>query len=100
MCIIVSYSPFVGLPWGVGPLKQPTSAPQSKPGQLEGSKGQSQPEMGAATFLILYLLLGRSFTHQVSIMTDCLVLLRPEWFKPIGVPMLCYPVVPFFPFLG
>ena len=33
--------------------------PQSKPGWMKVSKGQSQPEIVAATFLNLHMVLGR-----------------------------------------
>ena len=36
-----------------------TPEPESKHGELEGSKGQSQPEIAAAAVLILYMVLGR-----------------------------------------
>ena len=42
-------------------LRSWTSEPQSKPGQMKVSKGQSQPEIVAAAFLILYMVLGRPF---------------------------------------
>ena len=35
--------------------------PQSKPGQMKVNKGQSQPEIVAAAFDILYMVLGRLF---------------------------------------
>ena len=43
--------------------------PQSKPGQMKVSKGQSQPEVVAAAILILYMVLGSPFLYQVLIVT-------------------------------
>ena len=34
------------------------------------SKGQSQPEIAAAAFLILYMVLGSPFVYQVLIVTQ------------------------------
>ena len=41
--------------------------PQSKPGQMKVSKGQSQPEIVAAAFLLLCMVLGSPFLYQVLI---------------------------------
>ena len=37
---------------------------------MKVSKGQSQPELVAAAFLILYLVLGSPFVYQVLIVTQ------------------------------
>ena len=44
-----------------------TSEPQSKPGKM---KGRSQPEIVAAAFLLLYMVLGSPFLYQVLIVTQ------------------------------
>ena len=36
---------------------------------MKVSKGRSQPEIGAAAFLILYMVLGLPFLYQVLIVT-------------------------------
>ena len=43
--------------------------PKSKPGQVKSSKGQPQPEAGAATFVVLYIGLGTPCEYQVLIVT-------------------------------
>ena len=43
--------------------------PHSKPGQMRVSKGQSQPQMCAAAFVILCMVLGGPFEYQVLIVT-------------------------------
>ena len=50
------------------PLPRTQCESQSKPGQLEGSKGESQPELVAAAFMVLYIILGRPF-YRVLIVT-------------------------------
>ena len=37
---------------------------------MKVSKGQSQPEIAAAAFLILYMVLGRPFEYRVLIVTQ------------------------------
>ena len=44
--------------------------PQSEPGYMQVSKGQSQPEIVAAASLILYMVLGSPFLYQVLIVTQ------------------------------
>ena len=49
--------------------------PQSKPGWIKVSKGQSQPQIAAAAFLTPYMVLGRPFQYQVLMVTHMLFLL-------------------------
>ena len=49
---------------------------------MKDSKGQSQPEIAAAAFLFLYMVLGRPFQHRVLIVTH--VGLKGIQRKPTG----------------
>ena len=53
--------------WGVGEWGGGSGLslePQSKPRQMKVSKGQSQPELVAAAFLILHMALDSPFLHR------------------------------------
>ena len=50
-------------PMFTGPCDPTLRQPQSKPGQMKVSEGQSQPQIAAAAFLILYMALCKPFIH-------------------------------------
>ena len=53
-------------------LHRVTREPQSKPGKLEGSKGQSQPYIDAAAFLMTIFVQGFDYDSR-SLRTSCLL---------------------------
>ena len=56
----------------LGHVSESAVEPQSKPGWMKVGKGQSQPEIVAAAFRILYLVRGSPFLHHVLIVTQLL----------------------------